>query len=78
MDETNELVQQRVRKLEALRKEGVNPYPNDFKVTHTSGDILKTYGSMSDEELKSISENFCLAGRIVAIRNFGMASFIQV
>lgn len=78
MDETNELVQQRVRKLEALRKEGVNPYPNDFKVTHTSGDILKTYGSMSDEELKSISESFCLAGRIVAIRNFGKASFIQV
>ncbi|MDI6761995.1 MAG: lysine--tRNA ligase [Thermodesulfobacteriota bacterium] len=78
MDETNELVQQRVRKLEALRKEGVNPYPNDFKVTHTSGDILKTYGPMSDEELKSISETFCLAGRIVAIRNFGKASFIQV
>jgi lysyl-tRNA synthetase class 2 len=78
MDETNELVQQRVRKLEALRKEGVNPYPNDFKVTHTSGDILKTYGSMSEEELKSVSESFHLAGRIVAIRNFGKASFIQV
>ncbi|MBS3906653.1 MAG: lysine--tRNA ligase [Syntrophaceae bacterium] len=78
MDETNELVQQRVRKLEALRKEGVNPYPNDFKATHTSEDILKTYGSMSEEELKSVSESFCLAGRIVAIRNFGKASFIQI
>ncbi len=78
MDEANELIQQRVRKLEALRKEGVNPFPNDFKVTHTSGDILRTYGSTREEELKSINDHFCIAGRIVAIRNFGKASFIQV
>ncbi|MBM4321986.1 MAG: lysine--tRNA ligase [Deltaproteobacteria bacterium] len=78
MDETNELIQQRIRKLEALREEGRNPYPNDFKVTHTSGDILKAFGALSEEELKSVSESFCLAGRIVAIRNFGKASFIQV
>ncbi|MBM4307978.1 MAG: lysine--tRNA ligase, partial [Deltaproteobacteria bacterium] len=78
MDETNELIQQRIRKLETLREEGVNPYPNDFKVTHTSGDILKAFGALSEEELKSVSESFCLAGRIVAIRNFGKASFIQV
>ena len=31
MDESNELIQQRVRKLEALRKEGVDPFPNDFR-----------------------------------------------
>ncbi|MBS3921306.1 MAG: lysine--tRNA ligase [Deltaproteobacteria bacterium] len=78
MDETNELIQQRIRKLEALKNEGVNPFPNHFKVTHTSGDLLKAYGSLSEEELKSIPERFCLAGRIVAIRNFGKASFIQV
>lgn len=78
MDETSELIQQRRRKLEALKQEGLSPYPNDFKVTHTSGDILKAYGKLSEDELKSISEHFCLAGRIVAIRNFGKASFIQV
>ena len=33
---------------------------------------------MSDEELKSVEETFCLAGRIVAIRDFGKASFIQI
>jgi lysyl-tRNA synthetase class 2 len=78
MDEANELVQQRIKKLEALREEGFNPYPNDFKVTHTSGDILRAYGHMSEGELKSVAETFCLAGRIVAIRNFGKASFIQL
>ncbi len=78
MDETNELVQQRIRKMEALKKEGINPYPNHFKVTHTSEEILKVYGSRSDEELLSLPESFRLAGRIVAIRNFGKASFIHI
>ncbi|MDI7258381.1 MAG: lysine--tRNA ligase [Thermodesulfobacteriota bacterium] len=78
MDETSELIQQRIRKLEALREEGMNPYPNDFRVTHTSREILERFGSTSEEELKSIEETFCLAGRILAIRNFGKASFIQV
>jgi lysyl-tRNA synthetase class 2 len=78
MDETSELILQRVRKLETLRMEGVNPFPNDFRVTHTSGDILRAYGPIQEEELKSIADRFCIAGRIVAIRNFGKASFIQV
>jgi lysyl-tRNA synthetase class 2 len=78
MDETSELVQQRVKKLEALRKDGIDPYPNDFRVTHTSGDLHGTADSLSDEELKSAGETFCLAGRIMAIRDFGKASFIQI
>jgi lysyl-tRNA synthetase class 2 len=78
MDETSELIQQRNKKLEALRKDGIDPYPNDFRVTHTSGDLHEAFGSLSDEELKSIGETFSLAGRIMAIRDFGKASFIQI
>ncbi|HXX33782.1 MAG TPA: lysine--tRNA ligase [Thermodesulfobacteriota bacterium] len=78
MDETSELIQQRIKKLEALRKDGVDPYPNDFRVTHTSKDLHETFDPLSDEELKSTGETFCLAGRIVAIRDFGKASFIHV
>jgi lysyl-tRNA synthetase class 2 len=78
MDETRELVQQRVRKLEALRKDGIDPYPNDFRVTHTSRDLHEAFGSLSDEELKSVGETFSLAGRIMAIRDFGKANFIQI
>jgi lysyl-tRNA synthetase class 2 len=78
MDETSELVQQRIRKLEALRKDGVDPYPNDFRVTHTSRDLYEAFDSLSDDELKSVGETFSLAGRIVAIRDFGKASFIQI
>jgi lysyl-tRNA synthetase class 2 len=78
MDETSDLIQQRIKKLEVLRKDGIDPYPNDFKVTHTSRDLHETFDSLSDEELKSVGETFCLAGRIMAIRDFGKASFIQI
>jgi lysyl-tRNA synthetase class 2 len=78
MDEASELTQQRIRKLEALKKQGFDPFPNNFKVSHTSKDILKTFGPLSDEELKSVRETFCLAGRILAIRSFGRASFIHL
>ena len=78
MDEASELFQQRVRKLESLRKEGIDPYPNHFRVTHTSKDIHEALDSLSDEQLKSIKETFCLAGRILAIRDFGKASFVHI
>jgi lysyl-tRNA synthetase class 2 len=78
MDESSELIQQRVRKLETLREEGIDPFPNDFKVTHTTSDLHETFGSRSEEELKSVEERFSLAGRIMAIRDFGKASFIHI
>ena len=78
MDEASELFQQRVQKLESLRKEGIDPFPNNFRVTHTSRDIQERFDSKSDDELKSVEEIFSLSGRIIAIRDFGKASFIQI
>jgi lysyl-tRNA synthetase class 2 len=78
MDETSDLIQQRIKKLEALRKNGIDPYPNNFRVTHTSRDLHENFDSLSDEELRSARETFSLAGRIMAIRDFGKASFIQI
>ena len=78
MDETSELIQQRVRKLEELKKEGINPYPNQYKAEDLSRDIIDACGPLSDEELHALDRIFSLAGRIVAVRDFGKASFIQI
>lgn len=78
MEETSELIQQRIKKLESLRREGVDLYPNDFTVTHASKDLHEAFDSLSDEELKSVGDTFRLAGRIMAIRDFGKAGFVQV
>ncbi len=78
MDEPNELIEHRLRKLEALRKEKIDPFPNDFKVTHTTSEVHEAFDSRSEEELKYVEERFRLAGRVMAIRDFGKASFIQI
>jgi lysyl-tRNA synthetase class 2 len=78
MDETSELIQQRIRNLEELRAEGVDPFPNNFPVTHTSEAIHQTFDSLPDETLESSAETCSIAGRIMAIRDFGKASFIQI
>jgi len=71
-------MQQRIRKLETLKKQGIDPFSNDFKVTHTSKEIIENFGSLKDEQLKEIKESFTIAGRILAIRNFGKASFLHI
>jgi len=78
MDESSELIQQRIRKIEAMRAQGIEPFPNDFKVSHISKEIHEALDSKSDEELKTSAETVRIAGRIIAIRDFGKASFIQI
>ena len=78
MDEASELFQQRVQKLGSLKEGGIDPFPNNFRVAHASKDIHQRFDSQSDDEIKSVEETFSVAGRIMAIRDFGKASFIQI
>jgi lysyl-tRNA synthetase class 2 len=66
-------------KLEALRAAGENPHANDFRPTHTSAEVIAQFGNLSGEQLTaSAPEPIRLAGRIVAKRDFGRASFLQL
>ena len=61
----------RVEKLNTLIKNGINPYPSKFKPTNTSSQILNDY-------VKFEEKNVILAGRLMAIRKMGKASFAQL
>lgn len=78
MDEPTELMQQRIRKIEALRAEGTDPFPNTFRVSQTSREIQESFGTKSDEELKASATIVSIAGRVMAIRDFGKAGFLQI
>jgi lysyl-tRNA synthetase class 2 len=76
--EDSDLLKIRREKIEALAASGVEPYPNDAKVTHLSRELHDAYGQMDNEALEKVTERFAIAGRIMAIRNFGKGAFIAV
>lgn len=80
MTEQNELIKRRYEELEEIKKLGINPYPYKFDVNTCSSDILKTYKDPeSDEEKKRQKENVVsIAGRIMAIRKMGKATFCHI
>ncbi len=75
---TNPLIEQRFRKLEELRELGINPFPNDFRPSHTAAEILAEHGSKDAETLESLEGEFAVAGRVMAYRSFGKAAFVKL
>jgi lysyl-tRNA synthetase class 2 len=75
--ESTDQIAARRQKLAAVRDAGLNPYPNDFRPTHTTADFVSLYGERDAAELESCDDSTVLAGRIVAVRDFGKASFLH-
>ncbi|MCR4287920.1 MAG: lysine--tRNA ligase [Deltaproteobacteria bacterium] len=78
MEQKSHEYTQRLEKLKALRAMDIDPYPNDFKPSNTCADVIKRFGNLSKEELEGSKETVSIAGRIMALRDFGKASFIQI
>jgi lysyl-tRNA synthetase class 2 len=76
--EESELLREWKERVERLRNRGVELFPNDFRVEHTSVAIFEQYGDWSADALQGLEETFSCAGRIMAIRDFGKAAFVQL
>ncbi len=74
----SDLVAARRRKLEELRRRGVNPFPNDFRPADTAASVQQRFSAPSREQLEGCTETVSLAGRIVGLRDFGRASFLHL
>ncbi len=77
-EQLSDLERARRQKLERLRARGIDPYPNDFRPTHTSARVLEWYGPMDAEALAQCRDTIALAGRILTRRDFGKASFFHL
>lgn len=71
-------VRVRLGKLEGIRARGQNPYPNGFNPKDLAADLHKKFESKSKEELESLAHPASVAGRVMAIRDFGKAAFIRL
>jgi lysyl-tRNA synthetase class 2 len=76
--EDNDLLKVRLEKIAALKAAGVDLYPNDVRPLNTTADILAQFGDADGDTLAKLTQKFSLAGRLMAIRNFGKAAFIKI
>lgn len=78
MDDYNDLIQQRFKKLAEISAMGTRPYAGRYEVTGSAQDVLTAQGAKTKEELEKERVTLSLAGRIVALRSFGKACFVHI
>jgi len=78
MEDLNVVMRERIQKARELESSGIPLYPNGFPLPHPIVDLLKSYGSKSDEELEAESHSFTIAGRVMAVRSFGKSMFMHL
>ncbi|MBA9087532.1 lysyl-tRNA synthetase class 2 [Fontibacillus solani] len=76
--EVSELLKIRREKLDELRGLGIDPFGNKYTRTHMAGDITSQYDGLTKEELEEKSVEVTVAGRIMAKRVMGKASFAHI
>ena len=73
MDKKADLRQIRLGKLEKIRELGTEPYPYSFQRSHTVPEIFE-----QAKELLKNQEKITIAGRLLAVRGKGKASFVNI
>ena len=77
-EELNQVISARRAKLANLRASGKNPYPTGMTPDSLTSDLVARFGEKSPEELEKCADEFSLAGRIVARRDFGKGLFLRI
>jgi lysyl-tRNA synthetase, class II len=78
VEDISEQVEVRRQKLAKLRDAGHKIYPNDFRPNCTTAEVSYKFNDRSDEDLRTAAKDISLAGRIMAVRKFGKASFFHI
>lgn len=74
-----QIVDERIKKIDMLREEGINPYVNRFNLNEKrvySSDVKEEFGKLENEG-RSGKERV-IAGRVMVKRSFGKLSFLNL
>jgi len=69
----DDLIKERLKKLENFKKAGLDPYPPRVKRTHEIGDVVENF-----ETLAKQNKNISVAGRVIGLRNQGGVIFADL
>src|SRR5216110_2466040 len=89
MADESELIAEREKKVAELRGKGLNPYANGFVAKHTAREVSYRFKDVTPDAAEAPApkgappklldeERFSVAGRIVAYRGFGGATFVKI
>ena len=76
--EPRDQFEQRQKKIEQIRELGYDPYPREFRWTHTPAALVGKYDKSSGADLEANREEVRVAGRIVSLRLMGKAGFAHL
>ena len=77
MENATDILSQRRQKNVDMQEEGLNLYPNDFRVSHTIVDVREAIEA-DPEAMGEEGPRFAIAGRMMAMNKFGKASFVRI
>jgi len=78
MEELGHLIKLRHEKLDEMRKKGIAPYINRFKVDTTIQTLVQNFSEGTKEELDEKGHTCILAGRIMTRRKHGKTTFLNI
>ena len=78
MEEINELIEQRIKKVSDLREMGIKPYGDPFEASDHAAELISKYAETTKEVLEAEHITCSLAGRIMTMRDFGKAAFAHI
>ena len=76
MEKAHDLLHKRKEKIEELKNNNINLFPNGFVVSHTVREVQNVVEN-DPESLTQKGPVFTVAGRMMAINNFGKSAFIR-
>jgi len=77
----NQYIQERIKKADKLRSEGINPYPSTIRQGMSAKEFLDRFDylkSSSENDKKDIGQKVTLTGRIKFLRIMGKAAFAKI
>jgi lysyl-tRNA synthetase, class II len=78
MDDLNQILRQRRHKADELTQLNVPLYGNTFRPTHQVVEVLAEDERITADSSPETGPRYRVAGRIVALRKFGKATFLQI
>ena len=78
MSELDQQIENRRRKRDRMRAEGVEPYPSRVEYDLEPSEVHQRYDDRSGEELEAAGLVLRVPGRVTALRNHGKTTFLDL